>query len=123
MTDIDVSRVAGEAIELLSASQFELGSDAGRITWQNCQDIADSYGDEILSTPELIQEARGHFGAYGAWSRTEIATWADRELQALVIQEAAAEMRKREDPDFDEDSQGGRLYVDTDGRSWLYIGT
>ena len=115
MTEIDVSLLDGEDCGLLSGSQFELGDDAGKITWRNCLALAASHP---LVTDENRQDIRDHF-AYGAWEPEEIDAWDDTELSARVWQEGAAAVR-----DLDEHGvEDGRVYamVGEDGTRKLYL--
>ena len=72
-----------------SASQAELGPDAGRITWENARDS----GYNLLDTDDKREAARQHFALYGAWTEEEIAAWSDVELTAITIQDISAAMR------------------------------
>lgn len=111
--EYEVTFVSDEDIELLSGSICELGQDAGRITWQNCLDLAEKRGDGI----ELdYKDARSHFAEYGAWEREEIDAWSDRELQALVIQETAADLRELE-----AGGESSRAYR-VNGKVYIYLG-
>ena len=114
MAEYNVSRVAEEEIELLSGSVAELGDGAAQFTWSNCLECAENFGDSLALD---YNDARNHFAEYGAWEREEIDAWSERELQALVIQEAASGLREMESG---EDT--GRIYVDDDGAVWLYLG-
>ncbi len=130
MCEIDVTPILGADIEYMSASQFELGPDAGRITWENCLAFA---RDHIIVTDENRDDVRDYFAAYGAWERDEIEAWDDVELSALVWQEAAADMRHfaekcdgdvaRYQADCEQGriSGSGRLYV-TESNATFYVG-
>lgn len=91
MSELDVSAILEAEVEYMSASRAELGDQAGRLTWQNCKNFAESHP---LVTDENRQEIRDHFREYGAWDAEEIAAWDDTELAALVWQEAAASARE-----------------------------
>lgn len=101
MCEINVSEIWNQDCALLSASQAELGENAGQITWRNCVALAEQLP---LVTDENRDDIREHFAAYGAWDRDEINAWSDTELSAMVWQEAAASMREFEeycDGDFE----------------------
>ena len=126
MAEYDVSAVQDEEIEQLSGSRAELGDDASQITWRNCLDAASRIGAALGLD---YDDVRDHFDTYGAWDRDEIDAWTDRELQALVIQEAAAKLRELEamdasEPDtYDRNTEAGNLYLDLENeKAWLYLG-
>ena len=128
MTDIDVTPILDEDCGLLSASQFELGPEAGKITWRNCLALAERLP---LVTDENRDGVHDHFREYGAWKDEEIDAWTDTELSAMVWQEAAAGMREFEDAcDSDlaryetacsEGSISGRLSL-TETTATIYLG-
>ncbi len=119
VTEIDVSLLDGEDCGLLSGSQFELGPDAGKITWTNCLALA---VDNPLVTDANRQDIRDHFDEYGAWEREEIEAWSDLDLSAMVWQEGAAGVRELDDHGVED----GRIYATTkeDGSRTLtlYLG-
>ena len=90
MTELDVSAIQDADVEYMSASECELGPDAGRITWDNSLRFAEAHP---LATEENAEDIRSHFYEYGAWDRAEIDAWSDTELSAMVWQEAAADYR------------------------------
>jgi hypothetical protein len=71
-----------------SASQAELGLDAGKITWANAQQARYN----LLDTPEKLEAMREWARATGAWSEAEIA---EMDLEALFVQLVAAEVRDK----------------------------
>lgn len=91
MSEIDVSPILEADIAHMSASRFELGDDAGKVTWANCMAFAEEHP---LTTDANRQDIRDHFAEYGAWDEQEIEAWTDVELSALVWQEAAASARE-----------------------------
>lgn len=122
----------GAAPRDYSASQAELGRDAGAITWgQACKD-APSY--PLLDTEEKREAFRDHVKGYGAWSEEEIASWTDNELTALLLQDISADIRDtRMEPDafdwekYEEGANAGRyrgnLFKGTDGRIYFTLGS
>lgn len=114
MTDIDVTAILDEDCSVLSASQSELGRDAGQITWRNCLELAERHP---LATNANRAAIRSHFREYGAWEREEIEAWTDSELSALVWQEAANAVRMQGTSD-----DSGRLCVNDDGTAYFYLG-
>lgn len=112
----------------LSGSVMEHGRNAGRITWNNCKDLAKEETDLSREILDHAQHVRDHFSEYGAWSENEIAEWSDRELVAITLQEIAASYRELESNDFDQEKCSGRLYQcdipdhDQSGQWFLYLG-
>ena len=114
-----------------SASRFELGDNAGRITWQNALE-ADS---GLLDSPEKLEAFRDHVRGFGAWDDAEIAAWDRRECEALFVQMISGGMREaglhsamaEEDwQEYEACAQAGEipsnLFRGDDGRVYYYIG-
>lgn len=118
MAMIDVTPILKARVKRMSASQSELGVEAGRITWATCMRFARRHP---IITDENRDDVRDHFKAYGAWSRSEINGWTDTQLAAMVWQEAAADMRHfREEckgslAKYQADCEAGRI----SGRLWV----
>ncbi len=72
-----------------SASQMELGHDAGRITWQNAVDAAEE--SPVLTTPEQIAALREHVVGMGASDCEDLT---DAEYNALFLQLVAGDIRE-----------------------------
>jgi hypothetical protein len=114
-----------------SASVAEIGNDAGRSTWQAaCEDSSDY---PMLDSDEKREAFRAYVKGFGAWSHDEIAAWSDSELNALLIQMIAGDIREAsldtEDPDWEQyqqDSEAGRIsgniFKGTDAQIYYYIG-
>lgn len=113
-----------------SASPFELGQDAGRITWNAAkQDSADYV---LIQTDEQREAFRAHVKGFGAWDDAEIAAWDDTELNALFIQLISGDMREADlhaDMTDDEwvayetdENAVGNIYRGDDGRVYYYLG-
>lgn len=101
--EINVTKLVNEDnAPMLSGSVFELGEDAGRITWNNSKDYAASNG---LLTLDQIEPMKEYFRGFGAWSKEEIAAWTEIEVQALFVQEVASNIREMESFDTYEDYQ------------------
>lgn len=115
----------------LSASVAEIGQDAGRITWENALDYAAEY--PLLETEEMRELARDYLAGYGAWSEEEIESWTDRELDALLAQLIASELREFQElagSCWDtweqlsrEGTVSGSLFRGIDGRTYYYMGS
>ena len=87
----------------MSGSIANLGSNVGRITWENSCNASDG---ALLTTEEMRQNARDWFGDAGAWDEEEINTWSNTELEALILQFAAGdinEMIYAYESDYDDD--------------------
>jgi hypothetical protein len=124
MCEIDVSGIIDEDCQSLSASQAELGPNAARITWTNCLALAER---APLVNDENRDQAKDHFAAYGAWEQEEINAWTDKELSAMIWQEAAASYREFEyycEGDLARYHEvSGRLFFSDDGsKVYLYLG-
>jgi hypothetical protein len=98
MVDIDVSFLLELDASLFSASQMELGPNAGKITWANALGACDL----ISLTPEEILEAKDYIRTWGAWEDEEIDGWPDNETKALIIQSAAGDYREIESVAWDD---------------------
>ena len=130
MTEIDVTFLLTEDCGQFSGSIYELGENAGAITWRNC--IASS--NSFSATAEEIQALKDYFREFGAWDDDERAAWTDDETKALVIQMAAGDLREIEAKHWcdgingidwqsvatDEDNSGS-LWFDGDSGKLYYI--
>ena len=92
--EINITSLLDQDMFPFSHSRAEGGENAGRNTWNASKEHASTIRPPLLSTPEQFQEARDHFKEYGAWSEEEIATWSDNEIQALLLQDIAANVRE-----------------------------
>jgi hypothetical protein len=86
-----------------SASQAELGQNAGRITWENSVDAGSEW--QLLKTPAEFDAMRAHAISSGGWSESEVDAWSNDELQALCIQWVCGDIR--EGFDWSEDARDG----------------
>jgi hypothetical protein len=115
-----------------SASAAELGDDAGRITWANATDAAETWAD-WLDTEDKREEFRAHVRGFGGWSEEEIAAWSDVELTALLIQMVSGDIRESGLQDgtsweeYEADAQAGRvsgsMFRGNDGEVFYYVGS
>ena len=106
--ELDITEVFNKIVgepQLYSASQFELGPDAGKITWQ----AANTFSNDtlLLNTDEKQEAAIGFFAGFGAWSDDELRVMSRQELNALLVQFIAGDIREsvslQDDPiDWDE---------------------
>lgn len=97
-----------------SASVAEIGQDAARSTWQAACDDSSDY--PMLDTEEKREEFRRYVKGFGAWEEEEIRSWTDEELNALLIQMIAGDIREgdldSDNPDwekYEKDSESGRV--------------
>jgi hypothetical protein len=92
MAELDVTRLVREADCFeFSASRAERGENAGAETWANAKEEA---GDSPLLSAEQLDEARAWFRGFGAWNREELAAMSADELNALLIQFVAGDIRE-----------------------------
>lgn len=112
----------------MSGSIAELGQNAAQITWNNAKAFA---GDNPLLPDDSARDAaRDWLKGFGAWSETEIAAWSDTELNALIVQFIAGDIREMEAFDSPEEYEkaaqdgtaGGRIYRGDDGQYYFYLG-
>ena len=75
----------------LSSSVAERGPNAGPETWGNSVAAAT---ESPLLTAEERPKARAFFRSFGAWTDEEEAAWTNQELDALVLQYAAGDLRE-----------------------------
>ena len=76
----------------LSHSIAEGGKNAGRDTWAASVDAAKR--KRPVLKPSQRQAARDYFAEFGAWDDDEIRAWTHTELDALVLQYAAGDLRE-----------------------------
>jgi|1185.fasta_scaffold89770_2 hypothetical protein len=101
MISADVGKMFSE-IEpcYCSGSQMELGSSAGRITWENALKVADDAKSWLKSKrTDAYEGMREWARETGAWDAAEIAAWSKQELLALFVQNVASELREHLDAD------------------------
>lgn len=134
--EIDITRFFNdEEPGEFSASQAELGANAGKITWNNA--VEHGTNSPLLTTPEQIEALRDHVKGYGAWEEEEIAAWSEAECNALFIQLISGDMREIEALCTNDDGEvnweehhrlsergtiSGSLYRGDDGRVYYYLG-
>lgn len=115
-----------------SASQAELGRDAGKITWDHA--VEDSPEYMLLTNDEQRDAFRRHVMDFGAWTPEEIGQWSDTELNALLLQMIAGDIRDTGmEPDSwnwaeyekgaERGTYSGRLFRADSGDVYYYIGS
>ena len=120
-----------------SASVAELGSNAGRITWNNAL-------REAETTRFIDSESRDKFEAwvreFGAWDASEIADWSLEECNALLIQYISGDLNELESLCYSDTDEfcidwdkarelseqgtiGGHIFKGDDGLVYFYMGS
>lgn len=134
--EVDVSRLINEVDPFdISASVAERGKNVGQETWANAKEATAE--EPLLKTDEERANAREFFKGFGAWDKEEIAAWSNNELDALILQYAAGDLRELQscapgdglgDIDWNDAEEmaeagtvGGSLYVAGD-KLYVYIG-
>lgn len=118
----------------LSNNCATLGDNAGALTWAASLECADATQPPLLDTEEKKEAFRSFVRSSGGWDDDEIATWSDRELNALLLQWIAGDVREAfHDADFAEwdwadyqeraerGSCSGTLYRDDNSRVYFDI--
>jgi len=91
--EIDVTDfLASTDCSMLSGSVAELGTDAGRITWQNSINTVKEFNP--LPDDAALQEFRDWLRPWGGWDDAEIAAMSDEHLRALCVQWIASDWRE-----------------------------
>ena len=116
-----------------SASVMEMGSNAGADTWRAACDDSPDY--MLLDTDDKRAAFRAHVKGFGAWEEAEIAAWTDNELNALLLQYVAGDIREAGltcestlvdwgcyARDSEAGRTSGRMFRADDGRIYFYIG-
>lgn len=119
----------------LSNNRATLGDNAGQLTWNASKEAAVSIAPPLLDSDEKKEAFRDFVKSSGGWSEEEIATWDDTELNALLLQWIAGDIREAfKDADFaewdwsdyQERAEAGqvssRIFKGTDGKIYFYIG-
>jgi len=89
--EINITSLLGMHAPTLSASQFELGNNAGQITWRASQEQAEK--TPILQTENELQAMRDFARASGGWDEDEVNAWTPQEVNALFLQWIAGDVR------------------------------
>ena len=130
--ELNITRFFREAAPMdYSASIAEIGNDAARSTWEAAVDDSDDY--PMLDSDEKREEFRRYVKGFGAWTEDEIRAWSDQELNALLIQMIAGDIREAkldtDNPDweqYEKDSEAGRvagrIFKGSDSEIYYYIG-
>jgi hypothetical protein len=95
-----------------SGSRAELGDDAGRITWQNSMAAA-AVPPVLLDTPEKLDAMRDFARSSGGWTQEEVDAWSAQEVNALLVQWVAGDIRQA----FDDAEPADWDWVDYEKRA------
>ena len=130
--ELNITKFFTEACPMdYSASIAEIGNDAARSTWQAANDDSDDF--PMLDSDDKREEFRRYVKTFGAWDESEIRSWSDSELNALLIQMISGDIREAnldtENPDwtqYEKDSESGRvsgrIYKGIDSQIYYYVG-
>ena len=99
----------------------------GRITWGNAMRHVSA--DHIV-TGDQLEETREWFAEFGAWSREELSEMSDQEINALLIQFIAGDVREIEAyddwEDYEQAAEDGQVRRNIsrgdDGKYYFYVG-
>jgi hypothetical protein len=91
--ELDITPLFADKLDafLISGSQWELGANAAKITWQTAMNAAEEFP---LITDENKAEVISWLRSWGAWSLKELEGFSRQELGALVWQFAATDLRE-----------------------------
>lgn len=134
MTDINVTCLVEDVSPFdLSHSIAEGGKNAGPETWAASLQAAREH--PVLAI-EDYDDVRKYFKGFGAWEEAEINLWDKDQINAMVLQYAAGDLREVQslcpgpgvaDVDWDEAERlssegtiGGHLY-EADGKLWISL--
>lgn len=134
--EIDITEMANDMdhMPLLSGSVAELGASAARLTWANSQAYAAKH--PLLTRREQFDAAREFIIESGGWTEEEVHAMPDSEVNSLITQWVAGDLRELESM-CDEDGSvcweaaeemshvgivSGRIYPGDDGKVYFYMG-
>ena len=137
ITELDISRIVGTDDFVpfdLSNNAATLGDNAGALTWNASKEAAQAI-PSLLPTPEHKEAFRDFVRSSGGWNDEEIAAWSEAELDALLLQWIAGDIREAfgdSEPsewdwaEYEKDAEAGRvssrLFKAEDGRIFFSIG-
>ncbi len=110
-------------------TRAEFGDDAAQITWENSFDKSEDF-DYV--TEENKREIISYFLEFGVWTHKVMADWSVKEVQAVLLQMIAGDMREFSDDPIEEwdweeyqrqSEQGrvsGNLHRGVDGQYYFY---
>lgn len=88
--EIDITHLADTDMFAFSHSAFEGGENAGSLTWRNALD-----GPQVnlAPSPDYWEAVRDWARDFGAWEADEISAMTEHELNALLLQFLAGDVR------------------------------
>ena len=124
--ELNITRVFNETAPMdYYASRAEIGDNAGADTWRAaCDDSADYM---MLDDDNKRQAFRDYVRTFGAWNDAEIAAWSDIELNALLLQMIAGDIRDdgldTDEPDWESEGlKESRIFRGDDNQVYYYLG-
>lgn len=119
--EININQLIESRAPIYSHSVHEGGEDAASNTWNAAKKTAAA--TPILQAPEQLDAMRKWARSSGGWTKEEIATWDDCELNALFLQLVAAETREAgwdslEDAQWTEDGELIGRFLDMPEEEW-----
>lgn len=136
ITELDITRIVGADTFVpfdLSNNAATLGDNAAALTWEASKEAATEI-ETLLPTAEHKEVFRDWVQSSGGWTRDEINAWSDTELDALLLQWIAGNIREAfgdAEPsewdwaEYEEDASAGRvssnLFRADDGRVFFSI--
>jgi hypothetical protein len=130
--EINITSLVNMFAPRLSASAFELGGNAGQITWQAAQEQAEE--TPLLQSEDELQAMRDFARSSGGWNEDEVNAWTDHELNALFLQWIAGDVRElgadslaeidwTEAEEMQREGQApSNLFRADDGQVYFYLG-
>ena len=130
--EINITPLKEMEAPMLSASNFKMGTGAGKITWDNCMlEVKTHY---LINTPSKRIALRDHIRGFGAWDDEEIDNWDANELNAFFLQMIAGDIREAgydylEDIDWidyqeqvEDGTISGLMFKADDGDIYYHVG-
>ena len=139
MLELNVTTLVNEVdcADFASSIAESGNKDIGKVTWENALSYV---SDEPLVTGDDVDTVRDWLRGFGAWTGEELDAMSDREINAMLLQFVAGDIREMErfidghEPDDTEDSYeaflaaseagtvGGRLFRSTSDDWFFTVG-
>lgn len=136
-TEIEITSLIGSDNFVpfdLSNNRATLGDNAGALTWNASKEAAREIKPSLLDSDEMREAFRNFVKESGGWTREEIAAWDNEELNALLLQWIAGDIREAfgdadasewDWADYQTRAEAGRvssrLYRGDDGKTYFSI--
>lgn len=95
---IDITRLFADDSSFvpfdLSNNRATLGDNAGQLTWNASKECAVNLIPPLLDSEERKEAFRDFVKQSGGWNAEEIAAWGETELNALLLQWIAGDVRE-----------------------------